>query len=210
MTLAAGQREQVYRGLLRRNRGVSLLRLIVPLAGTAIFLLLAAEIYLSSLAGRFGIGQIKVSLENVSIDAPEYAGVMSDGSTYRVTAQGAVANIAHTDIIDMTDAALTVLRKSGTTLEINAAAAQLDTTKRQVIIAGLANVEDSTGTVSRFYNSVFDWSAQTLDSQGPVAVDYADGTKIIAKTMKYDTQAGVWTFSGSTVTLPSTPGAKKP
>lgn len=210
MSLAAAQREEVYRRLLGRNRVILRLRLIVPVAGTAILVILVGQIYLSSLSSRFGIGQIRISPDSVTIDSPEYSGVLSDGSQYRVLAQSARAAVGHPDLIDMVDGALTINRASGSTMDVNAPSAQLDTTNQLVNIEGIANIEDSSGTTGKLYHSVFDWSAQTLTSKGPVTVDYADGTTILASGLFYDTKAAVWTFSHATVTLPSTPGADAP
>jgi len=47
-----------------------------------------------------------------------------------------------------------------------------------------------------------------LTGEGTVAIQYADGTELMAKGMHYDAGASVWTFTGATVTLPATPGAQ--
>lgn len=206
MSLAASQRQTLYRRLVRRNRLVGVLRVLVPALGAVVFAVLAVQIYVSSLTGRFNIGQIKVTPDSITIDTPEYAGVLSDGSRYHVSSRSAAAATNQSDIINLVDAALSVDRANGTSMQANAAIARLDTTQQLVIIDGLAEVEDSTGTAGKFYHSVFDWHAQTLTSQGPVTVDYADGTHLVSKGLIYDTRTGVWTFSGATVTLKSTPG----
>lgn len=206
MSTGAGQRSALYGTLARRNRRIGRLRVLVPVLGAAVFAVLSVQIYLSSLTGRFSIGQIKVTPDSVTIDTPEYAGVLQDGSRYHVSASNAVASTRQSDIINLQDAALTIDRANGTTMQANAVSARLDTTRQLVIIEGLAEVEDSTGTASTFYRSIFDWAGQTLNSNGPVAVDYADGTELVSKTMIYDTKTGVWTFSRANVTLPSTPG----
>jgi hypothetical protein len=57
---------------------------------------------------------------------------------------------------------------------------------------------------------VFDWQAQVLTGKGPVVVDYADGTHLVATGLRYDAKTAVWTFTDATVTLPDTPGAEAP
>jgi hypothetical protein len=204
------QRLRTYQRLAARNRIVAILRIGVPAIGLVVLVGLVGQIYLSSLTSRFGVGQITVTREAVNVDAPEYAGVLDDGSRYHVSAASAQAALDATDLIELSDARLRVIRTNGVTMEASAAAAQLDTTNELVIIAGPAHVVESTGTTSVLNDSVFDWQAQTLTSKGAVSVDYADGTHLVAKGLVYQAKSMIWTFSGATVTLPQTPGAEKP
>jgi len=55
---------------------------------------------------------------------------------------------------------------------------------------------------------VFDYAKQTLTGDGPVHIDYADGTTIDASGIYYDAQAQSWSFTNASVTLPATPGAE--
>ncbi|WDR01902.1 hypothetical protein PSQ19_14480 [Devosia algicola] len=207
MSAPSAARRTLYRQLAARNRRVAGLRLIVPTAGVVIFVIIIGQIFISSLTARFGIGQIDLSSDSITIQQPEYSGRLEDGSLYRVDALSARAAATQPDIIELSSAALAVDRASGTSVSITAPAAQLDTTNQLVLVKGLAKVEESDGTISELNNSVFDWSAQTLTSDGPVRVDYADGTSLVGKSLFYDTKTAVWTFHQVTVTLPSTPGA---
>ncbi|WDR07224.1 hypothetical protein PSQ90_07305 [Devosia rhodophyticola] len=207
MSASTATRRDLYRRLASRNRVVARLRLLVPVAGIIIFAIIVGQIFISSLSARFGIGQVKLSSDSITIEQPEYSGRLDDGSHYRVNATSARATVAHPEIIELSGAALTVNRASGTTMEINAPLAQLDTLNQLIIIKNNALVEDSDGTVARLVNSVFDWSAQTLNSNGPVSVDYPDGTTVVSKGLLYDAKTALWSFTGATVTLPSTPGA---
>ena len=202
----AAERLAVYRRLEGRNRIVAILRIGVPALGAIILAALIGQIYVSSLSNRFGVGRIAVTRDNVTVDAPEYSGVLEDGTTYHVSAANAVAAIDATDLIALTDAALTMERVTGVTMDVTAPAATLDTAQEIVTIEGIAYVEDSTGTSGTIYNSVFDYVSQTLLGEGAVHIDYADGTTLDGTDMTYDARSMVWTFSGANVTLPSTPG----
>ena len=204
----AADRQATYRRLVGRNRVVGVLRLAVPAMGALVLGVLVLQIYISNLSSRFGISQISVTRESITVDTPEYAGLLDDGSAYHVWAASAKAAIESTDLIDLTDAALTLDRVSGITMLVNADEARLDTSKQLVFIEDLARVEDSTGTSGTVTNSVFDWSKQTLDGDGPVHIDYADGTTIDATGIYHDAQALTWTFTNASVTLPATPGAE--
>lgn len=204
------ERLKTYQRLTLRNRVVGVLRIAVPILGLVALVGLVGQIYLSSLGARFGIGHVSVTRESVLVDAPQYAGVLRNGSAYRVSATSAEAAIASPDLIDLIDATLTVTRLDGVTIDLTTDRARLDTVNQLVLVAGTTNVLESTGTTAVFDNSQFDMQAQTLTGEGPVSVDYADGTHIDAKGLVYNSKTMVWTFSGATVTLPATPGADAP
>ena len=206
----AAMRLRTYQRLTARNRIVAILRIGVPAVGVVVLVGLLGQIYLSSLGARFGIGQITVTREAVNVDAPEYAGVLDDGSRYHVSAISAQASIEATDLIALTQAAVSLIRTNGVTTSAEASLAQLDTTRELVIIPDRANVTESTGTIALLNDSVFDWREQTLTTKGAVTVDYADGTHLEAKGLVYHAKSLTWTFSGATVTLPATPGAETP
>lgn len=198
--------QALHERLIRRNRRVSVLRLGLPAVGAIILVGLVVQIYVASFGGRFGIGRIEVSPEAVVVDAPEYAGILDDGSAYRVWAERARAATERTDLIDLNGAHLVVNRTDGVQMQVDAAVAALDTGKQLTIVPGLADIADSTGTTGTLTDSVFDWEAQHLRTTGGVVIDYADGTGVRAEGLDYDAASKVWTFSRAVVTLPATPG----
>ena len=206
----AAQRLATYHRLEARNRLVGILRLGVPVLGAVALSALLLQIYASSKTARFGISQIVVSPDSVTVDTPEYSGVLDDGTAYRVSAISARAAVDATDRIGLSQAALTMSRPDGVTILVETPAAVLDTTSQVVEIAGEAGVSNSEGTSGVLRNTVFDYAAQQLTGNGPVVIDYADGTHLEAEGLTYDATALVWTFTRATVTLPDTPGANKP
>ncbi|MBE7733432.1 hypothetical protein [Devosia faecipullorum] len=197
---------RVYRRLERRNRLIGVLRLLVPAMGALVLAGLVLQLYLSSLTGRFAVGRIEVTPDAIIVDAPEYAGMLEDGSSYRVWAEAARAALERTESIDLGGAHLLVQRPDGVQIEVDAAEAQLDTAGQLTLVPGLADFADTTGTTGTIHDSVFDWQAQRLTSRGAVAIDYADGSSVRAEGLDYDAASKVWTFSRAIVTLPSTPG----
>lgn len=206
----AAQRLAVYRGLEARNRIVAILRVGVPVLGAVALSALLLQIYASSQTARFGISQIVVSPDSVSVETPEYSGVLDDGTAYRVSATSARAAVDATDRIGLSDAALTMAKPDGVTILVQTPAAVLDTTGQIVEIAGQAQVSNSLGTSGVLRDTVFDYQAQRLTGSGPVDIVYADGTQLEAEGLTYDAAALVWTFTRATVTLPDTPGATQP
>ena len=197
---------RTYRRLQRRNRAVGVLRLAVPLLGLATFAGLIIQIYIGSLGGRYGIGQITVTPDAIVVEAPEYTGILADGSTYRVWAERAQADIAATDIVSLYDTTVMVERADGLRRSASAGKAVLDALAQTIAIPGLTELADSHGTTGRVMQSTFDWASQTLTSRGEVTIDYSDGTAIHAQGMVYDAVAERWSFTNAVVTMPFTPG----
>ena len=197
----------LYRRLRRRNRLVGLLRWAVPVLGALVLLALMVQIILSSFGGRFSVGQITIWPDAVTVEAPDYIGVLQDGSAYRVSAVSARAPAERPDLIGLAEAKLVLVRIDGVQLTADAANAQLDTVNQLTIVPGLAEIAGSTGATGTLRDSVFDWQAQLLTTNGDVVIDYPDGTRVEASGLLYDAAAQSWTFTRSTVTLPSTPGA---
>ncbi|QDZ12382.1 hypothetical protein [Devosia ginsengisoli] len=206
----ATERLAIYRGLQARNRIVAILRVGVPALGVVAFAALMLQIYISSRISRFGVGQIVMSSDSVTVETPEYSGLLDDGTAYRVSAIAAQAAVDATDRIALSEAALTMLKPDGVTIEVNARSALLDTTNQVVEIAGVAEVSNSLGTTGLLRNSVFDYERQYLTGNGPVSIDYEDGTELEAEGLTYDATAMIWTFTRATVTLPDTPRASEP
>lgn len=204
----AAQRQATYRRLMARNRIVGILRIGVPALGLVALVSLVGQIYVSSLGSRFGIGRIEVSGDSISVDSPEYAGLLDDGTAYRVSATAARAATDATDQIALTDARLTMTRPDGVVTTVEAQAAVLDTTRELVVIKDIARIATSEGTRGVVADSVFDYQTQSLVGQGPVTIDYADGTHLVAEALTYDAISTIWTFARATVTLPDTPGAQ--
>ncbi|SMQ85819.1 hypothetical protein SAMN06295905_3111 [Devosia lucknowensis] len=205
MTATAGTGQR-YRRLARRNRWVGVLRLAVPAMGLLVLAGLVGQIVIASVGSRFGIDRLTITPEAVAIEAPEYVGTLSDGSSYRVWAVSARAAAESSHLIDLTDATLVIDRIDGVQLTMEAREAQLDTAQQLTLVPGRADIADSTGTTGTLDDSIFDWHSQLLTTRGAVWIDNADGSTIRAKGLVYDAAAIVWTFNRSVVTLPSTPG----
>lgn len=205
----AAQRQATYRRLQARNRIVSILRIGVPALGAVALASLIGQIYVSSLSSRFGVGRLSVTPESVMVDAPEYTGLLDDGTAYHISASVAQAATDAVDQVGLKDAALRMTRPDGVVMTVDAASAVLDTTRQLVTVADEALLGNSLGTRGVISSSVFDYTSQALTGDGPVTIDYADGTHLVAEGITYDAVNLVWTFTRATVTLPDTPGAEK-
>lgn len=208
--LSADTRRQAFARLRRRNNVVRVLRIAVPAGGCLLLVGLVVQIVIANIGSRYGISQVAVSPDSISLATPEYSGMMADGSTYRVWAASAAAPLTRTDLLDLDQAGIVVSRTDGTTLQAEAAYAQLDTANDIVTVPGLADFSYSSGTKGQLTDSTIEMETQTLTSRGAVTVDYADGTTVRAEGLVYDSEAVRWTFTNAVVTLASTPGEKLP
>jgi lipopolysaccharide export system protein LptC len=202
----ADQRLAIYRKLGAHNRLITLLRFGVPALGVAVFLILASQIYLASIGKEFGIAGLTIDRTMATLQAPRYAGVMADGTTYNVKAGEARAALSATNVIDLTNASIVFSNPGTKQTTATAKQATLDTVSQQVQIDAITDVTSSDGTIGRFTNTRIDWAAQMLNSVGGAHLEFADGTKLDADTATYDMEKAVWIFSRVTVTMPSTPG----
>jgi hypothetical protein len=197
----AEQRLRTYRRLVGHNRLVSVLRLGVPAIGILVFIGIAVQLYLASIGAEFSVGRITLERDRINVEAPDYAGVTGDGSTYRVTAQKASASVTALDVIDLVGAKAVLVRKDGRIMTAEAETGRLQTASQQVRVAGVTHVTDSNGTTGTIEKMFVDWPSQTIDASGPVHLDFANGMVIDAKGLHYDEDAQ-WTFTGATLTVP--------
>jgi hypothetical protein len=202
-------RTRQYKRLLRRNRVVGLLRFVVPAAGSVLLAALLIQIVISSFGARFGIGKIEVTPDRIRVETPEYAGTLSDGSTYRVWAEEAAAAIDNTDLITMTNVKVMLERTDGVRREAAAEDAVLDTVNQQVRIEHGTEISESSGISGHLNDSIFDWASQTLTARGPVTINYSDGSTVRAEGLVHEADRNRWTFTKAVVTLPETPGEEQ-
>lgn len=195
------QRHATYRRLRLRNRFVAFMRVGVPIAGLVVFAGIAIQLYLASIGTEFSVGRISLDRDRINVEAPDYAGVTGDGSTYRVTAEKASASVSALDVIELEGAKAVLNRTDGRVMTAEAQNGELQTVSQQVRVAGITNVADSTGTTGTVEKLFVDWPTQTIDATGPVHLNFANGMVIDAKGMHYS-EDEQWTFTGATLTTP--------
>lgn len=206
-TLAPRAREEIYAALVWRNRFIGVLRVGVPVVGLVMLVVLLAPVLLASLTTQFGIGRVSFQGKTVSVDTPDYEGVLADGATYRITAGGASAALDALDVVNLKDAHIEVTKANGLTMRANAGAAALHLANQVITIPGQAEVANSSGTSGTLENATIDWTTQSLTTTGPAHFDLENASTIDAASMAYDAKTNVWTFNRATLTMPQAPGA---
>jgi hypothetical protein len=206
----AADRAAVYQGLRRRNRIVLLLRVLVPLVCAGVLGILGVQLVISNLSKDFSIGRVSISRDRLLVEAPTYAGQLSDGSFYQVAADKAAAALADASLINLTNAAVSLMRPNGVELKAAAPEAQLDTDRQTVDASGVTEVSDSTGGTGTLSGLHLDFPAQSFTASGPVHFAFGTGETLDAAGMQYDAAAHLWHFDRVTLTLTGTPGETVP
>lgn len=197
MSAASGistNRADLYSALTRRNKFVSRLRIGVPIFGALVLIALLGQLIASNIANQFLPDGVHIERDNLVISTPTYSGVMQDGTLYTVTSKVAEAALENPDIIDLETARIDLKRPSGQEIVGETDRAAFSLSSQQIKVDGILHVSESGGTVARLRNSVFDWSAQTMDTLDNVELTFVDGSVLTAGSLHFDTETEEWDF----------------
>jgi hypothetical protein len=206
-TDSAEQREAILLGLLARNRIVSALRIIVPAAGVAAFLVLVVQIYAASALRQYGVSGIRIDRGALVVDTPDYAGVSKDGARYEARAREARAPLGTPSQIVMHDAGFDFTPAHGAAMHLTAPEATADTERQTLTVPGLATLRGDDGIHGTLTDLVADFQTGMTTGAGPVDLTYSNGTTLQAASFSHDGTANLWTFAHVTLTYPGLPEA---
>jgi len=208
MAIAAptDSRERLYRGLMRRNRVVGVLRWLVPLGGGLLCAAVVGLVLLDGLANRFGFSNIRIDRDNLVVDTPRLTSTDSSGTFYSLTAEAARVATTNSNLIDMRNASFTMKPRQGPELSASASEAQLQAADQLVSVPGMTTLRSSDGTTGTIEGAFVDLMNWTLIADGAVNLTLPDGSTIVAQGMSYDRKAGRYSFRRATVTVNFTPG----
>lgn len=198
----------MYQAFGRRNRIIGWLRIGVPILGMLVLGALVVQIVIANLARDFGISGIRVARDMLIIDAPEYAGVMANGTQYTVVAEAASAPIGGAESIDLDKAVVDLTRPDGYRVKARADVAQFLLADQIVQVDGLMVVTDSNGMRAQLLNSTIDWVTQTLIAKDNVHIVFEDGSILTGSTLLYDAGAQTWDFNFVKLTIPAANGGE--
>ena len=199
------QRAAILSGLVRRNRVVAILRVAVPAAGVAAFLVLIGQIWLANFAHQYGISGIRIDRGQLVVETPQYSEIGEDGSRYLVTAREARTPIASPDSIDMTEPHLTFERPDKSPFHAVAGSATLNTGTHYVTAPGVTDISTDDGLKGTLTEARADMQGQIIIANGPVDLTFPDGTHLTADNMHFDGKTDIWTFDRATLVVPNLP-----
>lgn len=203
---SAPERVAVYAALRRRNRLVGVLRFLVPIGTTALFGILAVQLVEANMGQDFTVGRVSIEQNRLSVEAPSYAGRLEDGSTFSMTSARAEAGLGMPNIIDLTDAQVTLERPDGRVVTATAATAELDTEAQVILVPGRTDITESQGANGEVNGLRIDVVGQLITAEGPLGMRLPDGSILSAANLRYDFASKLWHFEQVSMELPSTPG----
>lgn len=204
----AGVRARVHAGLEQRNRLVGILRVGLPALGALVLAGLVLQIVLASLLDQFGISNIRIDREKLVVDTPSYSSMTADGTMYAVESESAQAALGDTDLLHLSNAALTVTKPDGSWLKADAQAADMRLSAQTVSVRELMGIADSRGTNGTIRGVRVNLVTELMVSDGAASIRYHNGTTLDAETMTYDGKLQLWQFNRVTLVVPGTPKAK--
>jgi hypothetical protein len=199
------QRRAILGRLTVRNRVVSGLRLAVPAAGAAAFVLLAGQIWLSDIAEQYGVSGIRIDRGNLVVETPQYSEIGTDGTRYLVMARDARTPALHPGEIEMTDPKLSLIRPDRAPLHASAATATVMTDEHVAIVPGLVSVTSDDGLFGTLQDVRSDMRRQVTTAKGPIDLTFPDGSNLKADGMVAEGGKNLWTFSNATLVVPNLP-----
>ncbi len=200
LTLAdAAVRARIYRRLGRRNRFISVLRIVVPLFGLVVLGVLLAYVYAANKADGYGASSVRFDRDQVIVSTPKYQGVTQNGTHYSVSAEQATTELSNADLLDLANARLEMKRPDGYAITATTDYGRYDLGAQSVLAPGVMTVEDSAGMRAWLTNSAFDWQDQVLRTRGEVRVLYPSGMEIRSAGLTYDANVGRWVFDQAQV-----------
>ena len=192
-------RAGLYKRLMRRNRVVGVLRVLVPVLGAAVLGMLVIQIVIANTVQDFGVSGIRIERDRLLIETPRYEGVTESGMRYKVVAETASALIAEADIIELGNAKLDLVRPDGSSLAATAKTALYNLVAQTVEVEDVAYVQDSRDTRGTLYNTFVDWAVQTIDARDGADITFADGTSLVAGGLKFFMKDNRWDMSDVTL-----------
>lgn len=199
-------RSRLFARLAARNRLVAILRIGIPALGAVVLAGLVLQLFFVGLLPDFAFAKFSIDRNRLVIDAPTYAAMSADGTSYDVVAATAATVPGRSDLIDLTDVLLTVRQTDGGVMTAAAAAAQLQTTDQLVRVEGLTRVANDAGAHGTVIGVLANIAEESMTADGAVDMMFANGTTLQASGMTYSSN-GRWRFTDATLMLPSTPGA---
>jgi hypothetical protein len=150
---------------------------------------------------------VRIDRDNLVVDAPNYSGIGAGGAAYTVTAGSARAAIGNTDLIHLNQATFEMVEPDGSSFGAVADKAQVEVAAQIVTVDGVMGVDGTNGLSGTVADARIDLIAEQLVSKGAADLSFANGTRVKADSMTFDSRAQVWTFKRATVTIPTMPGA---
>jgi lipopolysaccharide export system protein LptC len=189
-------RRQAFAAARRHSRRVRLLRILLPLLGGAGIVVLFVLTRIS-LPGEIDLGAARLSVTRNSIimDNPRLTGFDRDGREYSLAADRAIQALTSPDRVRLEAIDARVAAAGHGAVTIKAEAGEYDHSGSTLNLQGDIVVDSAEGYALRMRDAAIDFKAGTLDSPNPVSLGY-QGSEITGA--RFDVREGgkVMRFEG--------------
>lgn len=199
-------RSRIYARLMRRNRFVGWLRILVPAVGIVAALAVGAGIVLDSILNQFGLSRIRIDRNNLVVDTPELSSTLADGTVISLAASNAKLAPNDSDKVGLTDARFIATLPDGQSFTALSGIANLTISTQTVHVPGRTDITTGDGATGHADKLTVDALGFTAHAEGPVEMTFSSGNRLEAADMLYDHQTRLITFHKVKLWLVSTPG----
>ena len=149
---------------------MKVLRVLLPLGGLAIVVVVFGMATLKSLLPVDAIGNLDVTSEGLVMNDPNLAGRLNDGRAYRVSAARAVQSFTDTSRITLTDMLATLVASDTQTVEMRSKGGLLDTDDEWMTLSDGIVLTTTDGYRADLSDAQLSFRDGTLVSNEPVKI----------------------------------------
>ena len=207
---SAADRARAFAAARRHSLFVRFLRLAMPLtAGVllAVYLGVLAVSWRLSL-GRFQVGAVQITADDLSMKDPSYFGVTKDGGKYRVQAKRAVVGLNQNAPIKLIDISGELMQPNATVTNLKAKHGLFDNPKGELELFDGIEISNPNGLSARLSRAMVYSKENKIVSRDPVVASTPTGS-VHAAAMTIDTKTKAVAFRGA-VSVRLLPGAQGP
>jgi lipopolysaccharide export system protein LptC len=179
----------------RHSRLVRFLRLALPSVSVAVVFTVAAIGILSRIEIALTIGDVKISAEGLTMDAPKLSGSDGKGRTFSVVAERAVQDLSNPKLIRLRDIVATVRQPDGSSAEFRAGGGLYDAGRQRLSLDEAITIRGSDGSAADLEHAEIDLVTGEVASDAPVSFSSSLGA-ISADGMQVGEKGGTVTFDG--------------
>jgi lipopolysaccharide export system protein LptA len=186
----AGQRARAFAAAQRHSRVVRLLRVLLPLAALTtlgIYGVVIAVSWMAS-AGKFKVGAIEITADDLTMKDPSYFDVTSDGR-YEVRAKRAVVAFNKKEPIKLVEVSGDLTQTSGVVTKLKAKHGLFDNAKGELELFDGIEIDGSNGMMARLSRAMIYSKEGKVVSTDPVSALMPTGSvQAAAMTMSTKTR----------------------
>lgn len=196
----AQQAAQRHSGRVRR------LRVLLPVAGGLLALLMIGALLVPSFLTGLDIASLGVTREGLVMETPRLSGTDGRGNSYEVTAERAIQNFASPTLVKLENIVAHIILGPDGTADFTAKSGTYDTAAEHLVLDDGLKVASSKGYDAALTRVEIDLKSGGATVTSPIDITSDRGT-LHAAGARFDDKAGIVTFTGgvSLTLIPAAP-----